>query len=442
MQIFRLHPGEASLVFILGFALLVNSLAMQIAGIVAISGFLNTGGVNQILLVLFVDYALVLVLGALYSLAIDKLKRIRFLQMIILAFALFFVVLRLMFYFNSPGWLNYSIIYILAEQQFILFPLVFWVLANDIFKIAQTKRLFPLISGWNFAGKLIGIGIAGISPSLFAAWGFASEEILVFNFLIYVLAFLIITIGLRNVETRDTVQQEETISQTLREGWDFIRNVPSFRYMMIFILGIAFADTIIEFRFFVVTDAVFQDQTAYQTFFSIYRLVVTLLAIVIQAFLTSQIIRLMQLKNTFLILPLIAIAAVLGMILVPGVSVVVVSMAGVKLIRDTVNESSRKSFQGLVPEERRGRVSTLMESYFPSIGTMLACMIAGAIVYFGVLRDLDLKLGYLLVSGIGGVVAFWAVLKMRVVYDASLLSWRLKRRQRKADSVLLRKIAD
>mgnify|MGYP001766502174 FL=1 len=47
-RIVRLHPGEFPLVLILGLVLLVNSLTMQLGGIVAVSGFLNTGGIKSI----------------------------------------------------------------------------------------------------------------------------------------------------------------------------------------------------------------------------------------------------------------------------------------------------------------------------------------------------------------------------------------------------------
>jgi hypothetical protein len=442
IQLFRLQSGEASLVIVLGFVLMANALAMQIAGIVSVSGFLNSGGVNSILIVLFVDYAFILLTGALQSLVIDKYKRKDLILWTTLIFALLFIMLRLLFLFKAPDWLNYSLMYILAEQQFILFPLIFWVLANDIFSISQAKRLFPVISGWNFAGKLIGISIAATSPLLFTKFEIKPEEILMINTFVYLLAFMVLWGGLRNIEVRKTVTQTETLKESLREGWNFLINVPSFRFMMYTIIALAVSDTIIEFRFLVVTDSVFQDQSSYQTFFSIYRLGITFLSLILQAFITSVLIKYMQLKNTFLFFPFIAFAGAMAMILLPGVNIAIAVMASVKLIRDTLNDSGRKTFQGLVPEERRGRVSTLMETYLPSIGTMLACVVGYAIVYTGDLLGISVAFWYMLVAGLGGVFALGAVLKMRSEYDSSLYNWRLKRRQRRTQTVLLDKLTD
>lgn len=440
-RIFRLQPGEGTLVFILGYLLFGNALARQVSSIVAISGFLNTGGVNQMLLVLGIDYTLVLILGGLQSLVIDRFNRIRLMAYVSVGFGLAFVLLRGLFAAGAPGWLNYSVMYLISEQQFVMFPVIFWILANDIYNFAQARRLFPLIAGWSFVGKLLGIGIAGATPALFARWDIRNEEILLLNALIYISAFLLILWGLRNVSLRQTVQQSETVRETLQEGWEFLRGVDSFRYLMLAILTLAVADTIIEFRFWVVTDAVFVGQGVYQNFYSLYRLAISLVSFGVQAFLTSRLLNTMQLKNAFLIFPAVILIGVGGAAASPAVYAIVTAMAVVKLVRETVDESARKNFQSLVPEERRGRVSTFMDNYLPAVGTILACLVTGLIVWVGTLMGRDLHLAYLSVALLCGGMALWATLKMRGAYESSLLNWRLKRRQRSSDSVVM-KLAD
>ena len=85
------------------------------------------------------------------------------------------------FTFRVPGALNYAVLYIVAEQQFIFFPLFFWVLANDIFDPAQARRLFPFIAAWSFIGKILGSLLTYSSPTLFERLNIASEEVLVIN---------------------------------------------------------------------------------------------------------------------------------------------------------------------------------------------------------------------------------------------------------------------
>jgi ATP:ADP antiporter, AAA family len=435
-RIFRLQPGEGALIFVLGYLLFGNALARQVSSIVAISGFLNTGGVNQMLLVLGIDYTLVLVVGGFQSLVVDRINRIRLMALISAGFAFAFMLLRVLFAIGAPGWLNYSVMYLISEQQFVLFPIVFWILANDIYSFSQAKRLFPLIASWSFIGKLLGIGTAAATPALFARWGFKNEEILLLNVLIYVIAFTLIIIFLRKVSLRQTVQQSETVKETLSEGWDFVRGVDSFRYLILAILTLAIADTIIEFRFWVVTDAIFIGQGVYQNFYSLYRLGISLVSFGVQTFLTSRLLNTIQLKNVFLIFPIVILLGVGGAIASPAVYAIVLGMATVKLVRETMDESARKNFQSLVPEERRGRVSIFMDNYLPAVGTILACLVTGLIVVVGLQINHDLHLVYLSIALVCGATALWATLKMRKAYESSLLNWRLKRRQRTTDSVL------
>ena len=110
-RFFRLQPREVGLVLALGFLLFGNSMARQVSGIVAVSGFLNTSSVNSMLLVLGIDYVFVLLVGGLQSLIVDRFNRIKLMAGVSLAFALAFLVLRLMFALGAPGWLNYSVMY-------------------------------------------------------------------------------------------------------------------------------------------------------------------------------------------------------------------------------------------------------------------------------------------------------------------------------------------
>lgn len=436
-RIFRLQPKEGALVFAFGFLLFGNSLARQVSNIVSVSGVLDAEGANAMLVVLIIDYILVFIVAALQSLIIDRFNRVRMMAFVSLGFAIIFVLLRAMFWVHAPDWLNYSTMYLVAEQQFVLFPLIFWVLANDVFNFSQTKRLFPLIASWSFIGKLVGIAIAGVSHTLFPALRLADEDVLLFNAAIYLVSFALVLTTLRKVNLREFSKQSETLRETLGEGWEFVRDVLSFRYLMIAVLALAMADTIIEFRFWVVTQAVYPDHIDYQSFYSLYRLIVTLVAFAVQSLVTSRLTNNFQLKNVLLIFPFVALMASGSMLFSTAIFATAVGgMFTVKLIRETVDDSSRKSFQALVPEERRGRVSTFMDSYLASAGTILAAVITGVIILIGEWYKQDLYLVYLSVAFMASIVAIWATFRLRAVYEKSLLNWRLKRRQRVTDTMI------
>jgi AAA family ATP:ADP antiporter len=432
-RLFRVQPGETGVVVVLSVILLTNALAMQISYVVSVSGFLSEQGANQMPLIWIVDMLLIILLTGLHSLIVDRFNRVKLIGAMSFGFAFIFVILRLMFVLRLPGWLNYALLYLVAEQQWLFFPLVFWVLANDIFDMAQAKRLFPLIASGNLIGQMVGLGIAAASPALLRSLNIAPEELLTFNVMIYMVTNLLIAWGLQHIKVRQTTHRHESVRETLTEGWDFVKEVPAFRYLMAAILALVLCETIIEFHFLSVSGAAFPEADRYQTFYSLYRLGVILAAAVIQGFLTSRIINRVGLKNAFFILPLVLLTGALWALALPGIASGVGAIVLLKLVKDTVDESSRKSFQALVPEERRGRVSMFMDSYLLATGTIVGAVVVVVIVSVGLqVGSAAYPYVYLGLAVLAALFAIWAINRMRQVYDRSLLNWRLKRRQRGA----------
>lgn len=436
-RVLRLHEGEGPVVFVLGFLLVVNAMALQISSIVGISGFLSDGGVNQYLMLLPINYLIIFGITVAQALYVDRFDRRELMGWVILAFVFIFGLIRAMFGFQVPGVISYGAMYIMSEVQYVVFPLIFWILANDIYQTSESQRLFPLIAGIGLFGKLLGIGIAWYFPTLVETAGIAREEVLTINVLIYLIAFVVIKWRLTHLSIRKTRVESMSLKETLEEAWGFIKEVPAFRFLTIAIVGLTIADTIVEFRFLGITDAAFPTANDYQVFFASFRLGITLLSLAVQGFATSRLIKALGLKNAFMILPIITLISAVWMILVPAGPGALLSAVGamgiLKLVRDTTAETTRKSFQGLVPEERRGRVSLFMDSYLPALGTILGCLLAGIVVIVGLSLRADLYYYvYLSIAFLAAVMAVWAVLRVRKTYETSMLNWRLKRRQRGA----------
>jgi AAA family ATP:ADP antiporter len=435
-QLLALRSGEAGLVALLGILLMGNSAALAVSNVVSVSGFLSEVGVNQILIVWIVDMLLVMLSTGLQSLIVDRFERVTLLRWMSFLFALIYVILRMLFVFGVPGWINYSILFLLTEQQWLFFPLIFWILANDLFDMAQAKRLFPLIASGNFAGQIVGLGVAAAAPDVLSRFSVSSAELLSMNVLIYLLLYVLISEGLRTVKVRQRPRQHESLKETLTEGWGFVRDVPSFRYLMLGILILSVAFTIVEFHFLAVTSSseFFSGAGSFQTFYSLYNLGATLAAITLQALLTRRIISRLGLKNTFLIFPLILLGGIAWILTFPVSVISAVGGLGLpRLSKSTVDESARKSFQALVPEERRGRVSMFMDSYLFAAGAITGSLILGAVILIGDQLDFSrVYYIYLTVAALAALGTLWFILRMRAVYDASLLNWRLKRRQRAA----------
>jgi len=430
-RIWGLRSGELPIVLILGVALLGNSLAQKIAELASISNFLTDVGVPQFLLLLIVSSVISIGMTGVQSLLVDRFNRITLLNGICFGFGLSFIFLRCLFIFNAPNWLNYSLFYLLAEQQFIFFPLAFWLLANDLFEPQQSQRLFSLISVWGLVGNVLGIGIAALSPSVLQRLDAKPEELLILNALIYLAICSLLQVGLQKVQLRKTQVKIETLKETLMEGWEFIREVPAFRYLTFSMLGVMVCENIIDFQFLTTSELTFSDSNTYQTFLSLFTLTRVVSYLTIQSFFTQRLITKLNLKNAFLIAPLGAVAAATCVILNPSLWGSAGAVALQKLPQYTVDETARKSFQGFVPEERRGRVSLFMDSYLVAGSAIIAALITGIILLLGGFYDIpNYFYIYLGAGALAALIAVAAIIRMRTVYDTSLLNWHLKRRQR------------
>jgi MFS family permease len=246
-----------------------------------------------------------------------------------------------------------------------------------------------------------------------------------------------LTFLLNKVRVRKTVEQHVSAREAITEGWNFVKEVPSFRYLMTSMVAIAIVMTFLEYHFLATTDQEYAQMGNFQTFYSLIFLAQTLVAIVLQAVVTGRLINNFGLKNTFLVMPVTALVCVGWALGIPGLTSAAGAYLVGKLALNSVDDIARKTLQALVPEERRGRVSMFMDSYLFATGVIISAVIIGAILIIRptLLPNYPPYVIYLTIGGILSLIAIWWILKMRTVYESSLFNWRLKRRQRTANVI-------
>ncbi len=431
----RVRPGEIGLVAVMGFILFFNSLALQVSNIVSISGFLSEVNVSSILAVWIVEMLLIIISTAVQSLIVDRFHRLSLLRGMILTFIGLYLLLAVMFALGLPAWLNYTLLMLFVDQQLYFFPTIYWILANDMMDMSQAKRLFPLIASFGVIGEIAGLGISAAAPAVLNVLHMP-PTILIY---LVILAFLVpfgLTFWLNRIRFRETLEQQVSTREALSEGWNFVKEVPSFRYLMLSMVAVAIVMTIIEYHFLASTEQVYSQMDNFQTFYSLIFLAQTIVAIILQAVVTSRIIAHFGLKNTFIIMPIFALLCALWPLGLPGIVSGAGSYLVAKLSLNSVDDIARKTLESLVPEERRGRVSMFMDSYLFATGVILsAIIIAIVLAAHPLIPMIPSYVIYLAIGAILSVIALWWILKMRTVYDSSLFNWRLKRRQRTASII-------
>ncbi|MDK1028474.1 MAG: hypothetical protein QGD96_03975 [Anaerolineae bacterium] len=428
-QLLRIRPGEARLVFGLGAILFINDATMGISRVVSVSGFLREVQDYYILLVWAVDMCLLILATGLQSLIIDRYNRIKLLGGIILILAGAYALLPYTFAIDGfPLEISYTLLYLLTDQQWLVFPIVFWILINDIFDPGQGRRLIPVIGTFAFLGAIVGLGIAHLDVTV----NFGTTNLLLFNAGLFVLAWLLVVTVLRKAKIRQSSANMASFSEALSGGWEFIRAVPSFRFLSIGMFAAGVSLTVLLYD--VLSDASLELGAGFQSFFALYSLAIAVSSVLIQ-FMSGKIIEKWGLKNSFLFLPFSMLIGSLVTFFVPGYWGSAAAQGVARVTVQTVDQSSRKAYQALVPDGKRGRVSIFIDSYLPSIGTIFGSLITFGIISLGISLSLtrqtytSIYLGLAILGGVIGVITFFL---MRSAYDKSLLNPLLKRRSRGA----------
>ncbi|WKZ34151.1 MAG: Npt1/Npt2 family nucleotide transporter [Anaerolineales bacterium] len=433
----NLKSGELKLAFSLWLLIAINTLVLELSDVVATAGFVSNLGVDKVPLLWIGTTLLTMFAVGGYLVVIDRYPRLQLVSWLLIGLAALYLLLQFMFAFQVADWITYPVLYLLADQQFMIMPLAFWALANDVYAVSESKRIFPFIASGAVIGGLIGNGTAAWVTYLAEKYSFGLSQIFTAIAVVLILsaAFLQFTFLKTTIKTRQSREEDAGLRDTIRIGLDYFLNIPAFKAVGILMLLTGFILTLIEFNFLFAIDVAVGSDLEFQRFLGYYKAVQTSGLLMFQWLVTSRLLAKIQLKKAFAVLPS-AMFIASGLAL--GVSTMI-GAASARFVARTVytawDDPSRKALQGLVPDERRGRISAFMDSYFITTATVLGCILlvsllglesAGLItrqvvrwIYLGIAVGAS-------ISGIVTSVYLWRS------FDTSMLNYRLARSKRKS----------
>jgi len=433
----NIRPEERKLVFSLVIVLAITTLVLELSDVIATGGFVSKVGPGNIVWLWIVDMIITILTAGAYSLAVDRMERVRLVKYLTLAFAIMFLFLRFVFSAAAPDWISYPMLYILTDQFYAVFPLAFWAMVNDLYTSAEGRRIFPVITMGTALGAIFGNGLAALSSWLLGRSGGDAPSLIPMGSLLLLLCMVIIevTFSKRTVQARQAREEGVDIKQTLSIGADYIRNVPIFTFLAVSMLLSGIAFTVIEYHFFFSVDqAAAQNPLQFQTFYATFKIILIVSTLLVQALFSNRYLEKVGLKNSFFFQPIaLAIGAVVAF-LFPGIYGAAGARYVARLVQQSWDEPARKSLENLIPDERRGRVAVVIDRYFYDLSTIFASLVLGLLLLFGTGTSVapylvDIYIGMALVAS---VIAVWAGLRIRARYEESLLDWRLSRSRRKS----------
>jgi ATP/ADP translocase len=329
-----LRRGEWGLALFLYFLLTVMVGADWVGKLGADALFVKRYGVQNVPWMYIITPIAMLAVSALIFFFIDRMRRRTMLLFYVAAVTLASILIQYAITFNSIGNIVQPISYVFAHGVKETIYILFWVYAGNLYDSEQSRRLFPFFAGSVLVGKIVG-GIVGaaIAPIIHAENFIGAQAVGFFVCFIALVLYRGLPEGRAgHVEVKERPQG---VRATIRESVDGYRTVTSDNLLRTFGVGVFFWYFLMQFANFLYLLGLDQSSAAQATgidredlFSQLYASVYTsssLVALGIQSFITSGLLRRIGIAWVLFLLPLwylgtYAAGAYWGLILVTGIA--------------------------------------------------------------------------------------------------------------------------
>lgn len=395
--------------------------------VVAASQMISLAGTESLLFIYPLGGLGLLLLGLVQFRLVDGAARLKVLRYATLAYAILFTIALVFIAGGLVPILAVGLIWLLADQLNYLVPLLVWSLAGDEFNVAEGRKIFGWLVTWTYLGQISGLAVALLTPILLQGLNFDLSWLLIIAPTVCVILALWLPHALRNSSAAKGTANRDSLNESIKGAAEFINGVPIWRSLMVASTLTFVAGTTVIMGYSVgVGDILGRDAANLQIIFAGTWIVALGICWGIQHFFAERIAERAGIPGTLIILPiataLAAIALALGSA-IGSVAVLVVAITVWRIPRWSLDENARRGALALVPDERRTRVSFLIDLTPVAVGLVLAAPIVGIGFATGVLW-----LPGIIAFAIALVAVFYSRKVMKGWGD-SLMNWRLRRRK-------------
>jgi MFS family permease len=305
--------GEWGLALFLYFLLTLMVGADWVGKLGADALFVKRYGIQNVPWMYIITPIAMLAVSALIFFFIDRMRRRTMLLVYVAAVALLSIAIQYAITTGAIGNIVQPISYVFAHGVKETIYILFWVYAGNLYDSEQSKRLFPFFAGSVLVGKILG-GVVGaaIAPIIHAENFIGAQAVGFF----VCFAALVIYRGLPEGKGSPVVDKHRPhgVRATIRESADGYRAVTSDPMLRTFGVGVFFWYFLMQFANFLYLLGL--DQSSAQsatgvgredTFSQLYASVYTsssLVALAIQSFITSGLLRRIGIAWVLFVLPL------------------------------------------------------------------------------------------------------------------------------------------
>ncbi|MBI3009742.1 MAG: hypothetical protein HYY57_02020 [Candidatus Omnitrophica bacterium] len=268
--------------------------------------------------VLYADLVCVLLMGpvvALFAHLVDRLEKPRLVSLsfwvIIAILAVFWGLLYFPFRWVAGAF------YVWVAIFSVLVVTLFWLVANDLYRPREAKRLFGFIGSGGILGGIVGSSIAALGAQILG-----TQHLLLLSGCILAVSWAVVQELWKLAPDRaaDPEHSHAHPGSFLQDLHGFTETIFSSRYLLLLIGIVALNKiiaTLVYYQFNPFLEQQFPSADAKTTFISLFFGGMNVLAFIVQFFLTSWILCRWGLSVSLLVLPITVLGGCLGMVLYP-----------------------------------------------------------------------------------------------------------------------------
>lgn len=380
------------------------------------------GGVENLPWMFTGTLVAMLIANALFAALVAKFSRRRFIpiayRFFILNLLVFFVLLTFISRDNQI-WVGRS--FYIWTSVFNLFVIsVFWAFMADIFSTDQGKRLFGFISVGGTLGAIVGAAVTALLVQRVGA-----VILLLFSALLLELSAQCVRFfpsafeGSRDSERekRKAAAEEAPIGGGIWSGVIHDLRSPYLLGICAYMLLYAVTSTLLYFQQANIAAQAFTDRGARTAFFAQIDLLVNVLTIFVQVFLTGRLLKWLGVGITLAILPALSVIGFTGMGFVPTLSLVVVFLVLRRAGNFAIARPAREVLFTVVSREDKYKAKSFIDTFIYRAGDQIGAWATPALGWLG--------LGLAGVSFVAApLAAIWLVISLWLGRQQVLLTRR------------------
>lgn len=320
-------------------------------------------GVVNIQWILLATVAVLLLLTPIFGWVTTRFKTRQFLSYCTLFFASHLVVFYFLFDVEQRSALVTQAFYVWVNVFNMFIVSLFWSFMNDVFGREQVKRLFAFIAAGGTAGAICGpiitrslVQVVGLAPLLLISAFTLGLSLLLILWLI----------RWQNDDYDDTPTTHKVKDKALKGsiigGITLIFRSPYLMGICAFILLYAISITFVQIRQAELIEATYSNPEQRTQLFATIDLVVNVLVLIFQLFITSRIIKWLGFRSTLMIVP-VGITLGFGVIALAPSLMVMISLEVFRRVGDySVMKPAREMLFNAVSREEKYKAKNFIDT--------------------------------------------------------------------------------